>query len=179
MYIIYETVAGNDPRIVPEIEFVASIWHYTISYIKPENESEVFTKWLQPTEISENVAKAYKFVGAVNGEISLRVPVDLNGDGVIDAIEIASAQLQKIPYFLTAEDDQNTRELLSAVMKNYIKKHITQMLAMHVTRLHELIDSAKDLNEMQMIMATYFDFDVASTAGKEKVKEFEVPWSTL
>jgi hypothetical protein len=177
MYIIYESVASNDPRVVPEIEYVGSVWHYTIAYIAPANEEDVFTKWLKPSVVSQDVAKAYKLVGATNGEISLRVAIDLNGDGIIDEIEQASAQGEKIPYFLTEADDQNTCELLKTVMKNYIDKNSTDSAV--TTRLYEIIDSAENLDQTHMVMATYFDFDVASTAGKEKIKEVEVPWSTL
>lgn len=177
MYIIYETVAGDDPRVTPEIEFVGSVWHYTISYISPENESEVFLKWLKPTEISEAVAKAYKFVASHEGEVNLKVPVDLNGDGFIDEIELATSQSEKIPYFLTADDDKNTSDLLKAIMKNHIDKHLED--AATKTRLLEIIDAAQTLLDTQIVMATYFDFDVAATANMTLVKEVEVPWSTL
>jgi hypothetical protein len=177
MYITYESVASNDPRVVPEIKFIGTFWHYTISYIDPVDESEVFIKWLKPTVLSQDVAKSYKFVGATDGEISLRTAVDLNGDGIIDAIETASAQGTKIPYFLTEDDEKNTCDLMKSVMKNYIDKNSTDTAV--TTRLYEIIDAASNLTETQMVMATYFDFDVASTAGKEKIKEVEVPWSTV
>jgi hypothetical protein len=177
MYIVFETVASNDPRITREIKYHASVWHYTICRIDSEDEASAYTGWLKPEVISVDVAKSYKFIGAVNGEISLRVAVDLNGDGVIDEIESASDQLEKIPYFLTPADDANCTELLKVMMKNYVKNHSDN--AELTTNLTAKIEACQNLTETQMLMATYFDFDVASTAGQPKVKEFEVPWDDL
>lgn len=177
MYITYETVAGNDPRIVPELLYVASFWHYTIAYIAPENEAEVYTKWLKPVEIPEAVAKSHKFAGALNGEISLRVAVDLNGDGYIDDIEMASEQTEKIAYFLTDEDNANVVAFLKAVGKNYVQNH--SKIPATIEGVSALLDACTTLEETQMVMATYFDFDVAYTHGKEKVQAFEVDWDSL
>lgn len=174
MYIIFETVASNDPRITSQIKYVASLWHYMICRIDPQDEADTYTGWLKPEVVSEDIAKAYKFVGAVDGEISLRVAVDLNGDGVIDEIEHASAQGEKIPYFLTAADDANGAALLKTMMKNFVKNHSDSDEL--TTNLNAKIEACQNLEETHMLMATYFDFDVASTAGKPKVKEFDVPW---
>ena len=122
------------------------------------------------------MAKSYKFIGAVNGEISLRVAVDLNGDGLIDEIEAASAQAgEKIPYFLTPEDDANCTELLKTLMKNFLKNHNSDPEV--ASQLTAKINACQNLEETQMLMATYYDFDVASTAGKDKTREIQVTWN--
>lgn len=174
MFIMFETVASNDPRITSELKYFASPWHYTICRIDDADADKVYTGWLKPEIISEAVAKSHKFIGAANGEISLRVAVDLNNDGYIDEIEQASSQAEKISYFLTSEDDANCSELLKAMMRNYVKNHSNSEEL--TTQLTAKINNCQNLQETQMLMATYFDFDVASTAGKEKIKEFDVPW---
>lgn len=174
MYITYETVASNDPRITTEIKYVGSFWHYTIAFIDPAVEDEVYTKWLKPVVVSEAVAKSFKFVGALEGEISLRVPVDLNGDGYIDEIEMASEQTEKIAYFLTDDDKANTIALIRAVGKNYLENHSKNQDT--IAALSAQLDACTTLEDIQMLMATYFDFDVAYTAGKTKTRTLDVDW---
>ena len=41
MYIIYESIASNDPRRDNRIQMVASEWHYTIGYIAPADEGKL------------------------------------------------------------------------------------------------------------------------------------------
>lgn len=175
MYIIYESVAGNDPRVTEEFKIIDQFWHYTIAYIAPEDESEVFTKWLKPVEVTEAVAKSYKFADAHEGELSLRRPVDANGDGYIDEIEAASDQTEKYIHTVSASEEANCVALLKAIMTNYLQNHNEGDTDL-VTNLQAKIDAVSTLTEAQMLMATYYDFDCLSTAGKDKTKEFDVPW---
>lgn len=122
MYIIHETVAGNDPRLHPKMTRYANYWHYTI-HIVPDNEN-IYVDWLNGEVISEKVAKAYKFCSSKNGEMSVR-----KSTTIYEEIESASSEADlglgpKIIYELTLEDQQNAVELLRVIIKNFAKNRI-------------------------------------------------------
>lgn len=170
MYITYETISGNDPRLDSRMEYIGSFWHYTISYISPEHETDVYVKWLNGVEISENVAKSYKFMNALNGELSLRV----SASSVNDIVHASGDTPEKILYHMNEQELSDTVELYKAIMLNYMDNHCQGGEVKEALRAK--INETKTLPDIQMLMATYYDFDVAYTQGKKKKKELIVVW---
>jgi len=170
MYITFETIPGNDPRLDPKMEFVGSFWHYTIAYIPPQDEEEVYTKWLKGAVISEGAAKAHKFTNALDREISIRVSAT-NADEVVHA---SGDTPEKILYVMNDQEVNDTRDLYKAIMQNYLDNHCTD--ENHKERLSKKISEVATLEEAQMLMASYYDFDVAYTIHRPKNKEFIINW---
>ena len=173
---MFETIASNDPRLTPEISFVGKFWHYTIAYIDPEVESSVVTSWLRGTVISEDVAKADKFTAAYEGELSVMANSDGTIAEMITPTSYGDKFYKKAAYFLTDEDKENAVTCMKEAMRLFTRDHTTDTEKQ--TRLNELIDAipASDLEEAQMFMATYFDFDTAYTQGRPRSPEFTVNW---
>ena len=120
MYILHETIAGNDPRLHASMKLFGNYWHYTIHYI-PEGEN-VFVDWLKGEQISEQVAKAHKFTGAVNGELSIKTNTT-----TWEEIAQASSETATGPkhiYELSMDDNNNCIILMKTIIKNYAKNRL-------------------------------------------------------
>ena len=177
MYIMFETIASNDPRLDPKLSFVGKFWHYTIGYVAPEDESGVITSWLRGTEISEDVAKADKFCSAYEGELSVMA----NEDGSIASMTTPTSYgnpfYKKAAYFLTSDDTANAIRCMQEAMRLFTRDHTSDEPLQ--TQLYALIDALDltNLDAAQMFMATYFDFDTAYTQGRPRYPEFTVNWN--
>lgn len=176
MYIIYETIASNDPRYTPLIEYIATEWHYTIGYIAPENLSNVNLPFYKATEINESVAHAHQFTNAVNGEISLMRSTN-NPKEMVQPTSEGDADYVKVAYKMTAEDEMNAVSLLKSMMLNWAENHYTEETGLIQIRTE--VPGLRRLKETQMYMATYFEIEFASTQGKEKNPLFTTPKFTV
>ena len=141
MYILHETIAGNDPRLHASMKLFGSYWHYTIHYI-PEGEN-VFVDWLKGEQISEQVAKAYKFTGSVNGELSIKT-------NTTTWEEIAAASSETAPgpkhiYELSMDDNNNCIILMKTIIKNYAKNRLKSDLISQA-------DSANTIDQLKSII---------------------------
>jgi len=170
MYIIYESMAGNDPRKTPLIEDIASEWHYTIAHIKPENLSKVNLEWYKATEITEGMAYAYHFTNAVNEEVSLMKSTS-NPKDMVQPTSFGEEGYTKVDYKLTSTDELNAVGLLKAIMLNWAENHLSEETGL--VQIKTKVPTLKRLKETQMFMATYFETEFAYTAGKEKTPEFQ------
>lgn len=177
MFIIFETVASNDPRLDAKIQSIGKFWHYVIGYVAPEDESSVVTAWLKGEEITEAVAKAALFCSAYNGELSVLA----NEDGTIANNTITPTSggdgfWKKAAYFLTESDKQNAIACMQAAMRLFTRDHLGNKEVEE--QLLEQINGLdpNDLDNAQMFMATYFDYDTAYTNGKPKPRLFPVTW---
>lgn len=168
---MFDTVSSNDPRLDPRIVFTGKFWHLTIAYIAPEHESEVIYSWLQPEIIPEEVAKADKFTSAYNGELSVLTRTPGSYEDIVIPSSGGNAHYVKEAYFLTDDDKRNAIKCMQVGMKIWARKYYTH----NVDMLIEQIDSLDplDLDDAQMFMATYFDYDTAYTNGKPKVRSFD------
>lgn len=176
MYIIFETISGNDPRLDGRIKFTGTFWHYTIAYIDPNDEKDVIISWLNGTEVSESVAKADKFASSYNGELTIIKGTSPSSyEDFVSPTSNGDNNYKKDLYVLTEQDEENATTLLKEILTNYSTNHLTEKEQLELM-LSE-ISKLKTLNETQMFMATYFEFDIAYTNGKDKVKEFDFTWS--
>lgn len=172
MYIIYETIGNNDPRFDPKLEYVSTAWHYTISKVPADHVSKVNLELLKATEITEGMAHAHHFTNAVDGEISVMKNV-LNPADIIQPTSEGDADYAKVDYKLSSTDEVNAIGLLKAMMLNFAENHFTEELGL--VQIRTKVPSLTTLKNTQMFFATYFEWDCAYTAGKEKTPEFQTP----
>ena len=177
MYIIFETLSSNDPRLDPRMQNFSKFWHHSIAYINPADESNVIVSWLKHEVISEDVAKAAIFTTAYQGEIAVLA----NEDGTVANNMLTPTSggdgfYKKAPYFLTEDDKRNAIKCMQASMRLFTEQHSTdtEKNASLLALINQL--DPVDLDDAQMFMATYFDFDTAYTNGKSKSPEFQMNW---
>ncbi len=75
---------------------------------------------------------------------------------------------------MNAQEFADTVELYKAVMTNYMDNHCQSGEIKEALRAK--IEATNTLPDCQMLMATYYDFDVAYTQGKKKKKDLIVVW---
>lgn len=184
MFILYETIAGNDPRQDPRIKNIGKFWHYDIGLIAPEDEGTTPYEWLKGTVITERLAYANKFAAAVDGEVTLVSKNFKSYDEIVFATNASTMNAETYVreiYFLTDEDKQNARDFIAECLKLQVKNYITPDTMKNPagtdTRLMAVINGATTLNQIQMAMKNYFACDVnLYTTTRAKTYEFEVNW---
>lgn len=169
MYIIFEAIASNDPRADERIKTISTSWHHIIGYIAPEDEGSVNIDWLKATQVTRDVAYAHIFTNALDGEVPIMRNVKDTAD-IISPTSFGDNDYEKINYKLTSADELNTVALLKALMLNYAEAHLTEETGLTYIRAN--VPSLTKLTDTQMFMATYFEWDCAYTANKEKRKLF-------
>ena len=169
MYIIYESIASNDPRRDSRIQMIASEWHYTIGYIAPADEGAVNTEWLKATTITEGMANAHNFTNALDGEVPIMRNVS-NPRDIVQPTSFGDSNYEKINYTLTSTDELNTVGLLKAIMLNFAEHHFTEETGL--VQIKAQVPGLQTLKDTQMYMATYFEWECAYTANKDKTPQF-------
>ena len=169
MYIIYETLASNDPRVDKRIEIIGTEWHYTIGYIPPEHEGQVRVEWLNATVINEGMAHAHHFTNALDGEVPIMRNVS-NPKDIVQPTSFGDSNYEKIQYRLTSTDELNAVGLLKAMMLNFAEHHLDENTGL--VQIKAQVPGLQTLKDTQMYMATYFEWECAYTANKEKTPQF-------
>jgi hypothetical protein len=169
MYIIYETVASTDPRTDSRIQIISSEWHFTIGYIAPEHEGAVNTQWLNATTITEGMAHAHNFTNAIDGEVPIMRNVS-NPRDIVQPTSFGDSNYEKINYALTSTDELNTVGLLKAIMLNFAEHHFTEETGL--VQIKSQVPGLQTLKDTQMYFATYFEWECAYTANKDKTPQF-------
>jgi hypothetical protein len=174
MYIVFETIASNDPRLDPKMNIFGKYWHYSIAYIAPEHEADVYLKWLNYEVVSEKVAKSDKLASSIDGEIALLVKNFGTYEEIISPTSKGDNNYRKQLYYLTEEDDKNCTELLKAVAKLHILHELSDDNEIGVKeKLLEKSMRLKTLNEAQEFFYNYIGVSLtAYTAGMERTAEF-------
>ena len=184
MYIVYETIASNDPRVDPRIKVIGKFWHYDIAYVAPEDEADTRVDWLKGAVVTEKVAFANKFAGAVDGEVTLLNKDFKSYDEIVfatNASQMDAENYVRQVYFLKDEDLKNARDFIAECLKLQVKNYITPDTMKNPpgtdTRLYEVIANATTLNQIQMVMKSYFACDVnLYTTTRPKNNTFDVNW---
>ena len=181
MFIIYETIASNDPRRDSRIQDIGSFWHYTVARIDPSVANGVQVDWLKGDVTTEQIAMAHKLASSVDGEITV---VNANISSYADISYPSSGGNQgytKQTYFLTDVDKTYTKTFLQKVCKIHIKNHLvcdgTKNPVGTDVKLNEEIDNAYDVNQMHILMRNYFEMDCSAyTVNRPKDPKFVVKW---
>lgn len=177
MFIVYETIASNDPRRAETLRDIGKFWHYSVAEVA----DGTYVEWLKGQELPESVAKTWILATSVNGEITVLKSNVGSHDEIILPSSGGNQGYYKETYFLTDTDKTLTKNFIQAVLKLEVKnKLIGDGVKNHpdtATRLNEVIDNAQTLNDIQMVMKSYFDVDVcAYTQGKPRNPLFTVNW---
>ena len=184
MYIVYETIASNDPRIDPRIKNIGKFWHFDVAYIDPADEADTRIDWLKGAVIPEHIAFANKFASAVDGEVTLVTKNFTSYDEIVfatNASQMDAENYVREVYFLKPEELKNARDFIAECLKLQVKNYITPDTMKNPvgtdTRLYEVIANAQTLNQIQMVMKSYFDCDVnLYTATRPKQRDFDIVW---
>jgi hypothetical protein len=177
MYIIYETIASNDPRRSPGVRDFGTFWHYTVAEVAPGTHID----WLKGQEVSEQVAKCWILVTSVDGEITvLKSDVDSYAEIILPSSG-GNVGYHKETYFLTDTDKTLAKNFLQAVLKLEAKNKLSvdgmKNPADTLTKLNQVIDNALTLNDIQIVMKDYFGVDCcAYTSGRTRSPAFQVNW---
>jgi hypothetical protein len=170
MYIIYESLPGDDPRLDPRMEYFASEWHYTIAYINDIHRGDIKLDWLPHEELTDDQALAWKFTNAVDGEISVMQSVS-NPKDLILPTSFGDNDYEKVQYKLTSVDEANAVGLLKKVMLLHAEKYFNEETGL--IQIKSEVPGLRNLKETQMYMATYFEWECAYTAAKDKAPRFQ------
>lgn len=112
MYLLFKSV---DARSLGIIQLVGSYMYFSIGYLPDTHKDIIDYRHLNAIVISEGVAKAWKFLGAHRGLISVRAGTPQNVD--LQVIRSEEATGEKVKYTLTDEDKLNTTELHKYILK--------------------------------------------------------------
>ena len=170
-YIIHEAVAGDDPRIDPKMETVGEFWHYSI--IKFPSDQGIVYHWLNGVEVTESIAKAYKFTSAHENEVSVRVSTT-NYDEISDGSgDTEDRESTKIYYRLTAEDQKNTIDFFKAIMKLHLQNRADSS-SKNTQALASMIDRLSSVTDAQNLMYDYLDVGFAVNVTQRRAPKFNV-----
>jgi hypothetical protein len=153
MYIAYETLPGNDPRVDRDYKILDAYWHYTIAEV-PDGK---YLEWLNHVVITKEEAKSSFFTGAYNNEITIKKPPK----GVKDPVEFVGYSLleeeegDKQVYHLTANDKKNCTSLMKKILCNYVENHTSSIK--EIGALKKIIMEANSIDTLNRYLGTYFD----------------------
>lgn len=174
-YIIHESVAGNDPRLHPKMEQIGEFWHYNVIKF-PSNDPDIVHSWLHGEEVTENVAKAYKFTSAHENEISVRKSTNVYEEIFDGSGDTEDLDETKVYYRLTPTDTNNTLEFFKTIMRIHIKNHADET-SKYTSALRSMVDQVSTINQAQDLMYDYFDVGFPINARRVRKPKFNINWS--
>lgn len=163
MYIISETLAGNDPRYHIAMERIYSHWIYTSYYIPEEIRSSVKTDNIVMVEVNENVARAVKFGNVNAGKIGIRT-----GSLAYEEVfgESTEPDGEKTYYYINETDEANVIQALKAEMTLYLNNHFSKLSEDEYSRfsnkkqtIESEISACNTLVECQKLMHVRFGLE--------------------
>lgn len=174
MYIILESLASDDPRMVPEIEILEPYkwWIYNVAYIKPENISKVNLSEINHVVVDESTAKASRFGHA---DRNLKISIAENST-IYDELSICNSleahdYKPKYKYTLTSEDQTRLIKFWKSLAKLALEIHYKNNLSPELrdfNRKYKLqilneIESTNDINNFRLLWHTRFGLECNSS----------------
>ncbi len=160
MYIVCETIAGNDPRYIPTLERIYSHWLYT-AYYNPE---PLDLNLYDAIEVSESVARSMKFANVNKGKIGLKTGT-LAHDEVFQTSTEADGT--KTYYYINEDEESETVELCKVEMRLFLRKHYRDIVkpeqqaeyAAKKALIESEIEACDTLVNCKILMHTRFGLD--------------------
>jgi hypothetical protein len=163
MYIISETLAGNDPRFHADMERIYSHWLYTSYYVPDSAKPSVVIDNKEMIEVPENVARAVKFGNVNAGKIGIRTGTLAHEEVFGESTEPDG---QKTYYYINETDEQNVVQALKFEMTLYLNKHYSQLSSEIYSRFSDKrqtieseISECSTLIECQKLMHVRFGLE--------------------
>ncbi len=172
MFIVFESIASNDPRWCEELSRFANFWIYTVARVNDDFTDNYDINSINAEIIDEKLARAALFAAAANGMISLRQNTETHGNLLDPCCEDTPCTFsggdKKIDYFLTDEDKKNAVNFIKVVLKNYAIHHILskQERFNFVTE----VDYCNSIEECNWVMYNYLDVTNYNTIGTKNPK---------
>ena len=160
MFIVLECYAGDDPRLVPEIEFLDRYrtWIFDVAYIKPEDVDKVPLSSMNYKEVSEAVARSGKFANAdINDRISILKGSEVHQELLINSLT-DHAYKPKAYYTLTNDDKALLLEFYKTNIELYVNYYYNQLPA--------------DIAEANARYKTDLKFEIAALDSLEAARVF-------
>jgi hypothetical protein len=169
MYIIYESIRLDDPRL-QHVERYGDNWMYSVSYVAPEHQNNVDLNSLKAVILTDEVAKASRFSAvnmlAYDGHIKFRLmdggANDLFPNHSLD--DPSADPSKKTLYKLTDEDIANTTEFLKILMSLELANHYAGLTASqqleYATKRQQVqaeIDSLQDILSAHRLLHNRFE----------------------
>lgn len=151
MFIAFESLPGNDPRLDREIKKVNVWWKYTMAEV-PDNKH---IDWLYPVKITEDESKADIIASATNDEITVLASEARRGN-LIGYSGDDEAANNKILHVLTPQQKAIGVSFIKKVLKNFAEKQLASVKEIAWIKIE--IDKCKSISQLHMIMAQHFDF---------------------
>jgi hypothetical protein len=172
MYIILEAYADNDPRLVPEMEFLDQYyyWHFDVVYIAPENVSKIDFTQLNYCEVTEEQARACKFAKADhNYRIGIRKNTTIHEELIMSTMSRPEALVDhpegkpKVYYTITDEELALAMEYTKVCMRLELNMHYNQLSEEDAERnatyrqaILDEINACPNLHDCRYLMHTKF-----------------------
>lgn len=160
MYIVCETIAGNDPRYIDTLERIYSHWIYTAYY----NPTPINLDQYDAIEVSESVARSMKFANVNKGKIGLRTGSLAHEEVFGNSTE---ADGTKTYYYIDEGEEAETVELLKVEMRLFLRKHYRDVVkpehqsawAEKKSQIEAEIEACDTLVNAKILMHTKFGLD--------------------
>lgn len=121
MYIVCETIAGNDPRYTSTLERIYSHWIYTTYYSPDPLDLDLYDAF----EVSESVARSMKFANTNKGKIGLRAGTLAHEEVFSNSTEPSGT---KSYYYIDESEESETVELCKVEMRLFLRKHFRDVV---------------------------------------------------
>ena len=170
MYIIHQSITGNDPRLHESFVEVGHYWHFTITQV-PDDQG-IYIDWLSYLELPEEVAKCSILTNNYKGVVSLTKPTNRVEDMVTASGDI---EWEKYVYRLTDQDKQNVTALMKSAMKLYATDTLDDRKLLK--KLLNKVESCQNQEDCEQIMHHYYKVSLSPTTNKQpREPEFNIKW---
>jgi hypothetical protein len=186
MYILFETIASDDPRLNAKINITANIWHYSIGYIAPEHVAGTYIDWLDYVELTEEEAKSDKWCSSVDGELTVLTKNFGTYKEIVSPSSGGNNEYVKQTYFLNDQDVASAVSLIKKLLKLHAKRHIKESSDENAgsnptgtfNRFVSKVNHLENVNGAQVFIAEYLKVDFSAyTVNYPRNPEFEIIWS--
>lgn len=132
MYIVLESYASNDPRLVPEIQFLEQYtdWIFEVAYINDDESNKVELSKINHVIVTENIARACKFTNMSDDfRLSVMEGTEIEQELFVNTSEPPERHLYKpkVYYTMTDKDKKDLMEFYKIEMNLYLNYHYNNL----------------------------------------------------
>lgn len=178
MYIALESYSEQDPRLVPEMEFIDSLtWAiFNVCYISPENVSKIDFSNLNYVELTDETYSAFKFLSATDDyKLSIALDSDIHSEFVAVSSLESHDYKPKAKYTMTEADKTALVKVYKIVMNLYLNHHYNNLDAQAAefnkekrAEVEREIDSLTDADACRILLHTKFGISCSSKLSERE-----------